>query len=105
MPASLVAACPLCGLRFTNRALLELHLREDHPRPQPKDGRNGLARAAEAAAPPAPADPAPGGRGRSADQARSGGINVTRDVIGGASRHGRCHLSLAGGDDSRGLSC
>jgi hypothetical protein len=71
MPASLVAACPLCGLRFTNRALLELHLREDHPRPQPKDGRNGLARAAEAAAPPAPADPAPG-RGRSADQARSG---------------------------------
>jgi hypothetical protein len=65
MPASLVAACPLCGLRFTNRALLELHLREDHPRPQPKDGRNGLARAAEAAAPPVP-----GGRYRSADQAR-----------------------------------
>jgi len=41
MPASLIATCPLCGLRFTNRALLELHLREDHPRPQPPDDRPG----------------------------------------------------------------
>jgi hypothetical protein len=24
--------CPLCGLRFSNPPLLELHIREDHPR-------------------------------------------------------------------------
>ena len=45
MPASLVVTCPLCGLRFTNRALLELHLREDHPRPQPKRDRPERPRA------------------------------------------------------------
>jgi hypothetical protein len=32
MPATLTATCPLCGLRFTNKRLLELHLREDHQR-------------------------------------------------------------------------
>jgi len=38
MPISLIAVCPLCGLRFANRALLELHVREDHRRrPQPRD--------------------------------------------------------------------
>ena len=31
MPASLVRTCPLCGLRFSNTPLLELHIREDHP--------------------------------------------------------------------------
>jgi hypothetical protein len=30
MPATLIANCPLCGLRFTNRSILELHVREDH---------------------------------------------------------------------------
>ena len=30
MPSTLIPACPLCGLRFSNRALLDLHLREDH---------------------------------------------------------------------------
>jgi hypothetical protein len=39
MPATLIATCPLCGLRFANRALLELHVREDHQRPQPIDRR------------------------------------------------------------------
>jgi hypothetical protein len=38
MPVSLVSACPLCGLRLANRALLELHVREDHrQRPPPRD--------------------------------------------------------------------
>jgi hypothetical protein len=37
MAAMLTAACPLCGLRFGSKALLELHVREDHPRaPQPQ---------------------------------------------------------------------
>jgi hypothetical protein len=37
MPSTLIATCSLCGLRFANRALLDLHLREDHPRRRPKD--------------------------------------------------------------------
>jgi hypothetical protein len=32
MTITQIATCPLCGLRFSNRPLLELHLREDHPR-------------------------------------------------------------------------
>ncbi len=30
MPSTLAPACSLCGLRFANRPLLELHIREDH---------------------------------------------------------------------------
>ena len=30
MPTTLNPACPLCGLRFGNRPLLDLHIREDH---------------------------------------------------------------------------
>jgi len=30
MPATIIGTCPLCWLRFGNRPLLELHLREDH---------------------------------------------------------------------------
>lgn len=30
MPATLIASCPLCGLSFAHRSILELHLREDH---------------------------------------------------------------------------
>jgi hypothetical protein len=41
MPATLIRTCPLCGLRFTNTPLLELHIREDHLRrhhPAPEEG-------------------------------------------------------------------
>jgi hypothetical protein len=31
MPSTLNPACPLCGLQYANRPLLELHIREDHP--------------------------------------------------------------------------
>lgn len=33
MPTTLIGTCPLCGLRFGNMPLLELHIREDHRRP------------------------------------------------------------------------
>ena len=41
MPATLIRTCPLCGLRFSNTPLLELHIREDHRRrrrPAPDGG-------------------------------------------------------------------
>jgi hypothetical protein len=34
MPTTLNPTCPLCGLRYTDRPLLELHVREDH---RPRD--------------------------------------------------------------------
>ena len=45
MPTTLNPTCPLCGLRYTDRSLLELHFREDHrprdrhaePEPAPGD--------------------------------------------------------------------
>jgi hypothetical protein len=30
MSSTLIPACPLCGLRFANRPLFDLHIREDH---------------------------------------------------------------------------
>jgi hypothetical protein len=30
MTSTLIPACPLCGLRYESRPLLELHIREDH---------------------------------------------------------------------------
>jgi hypothetical protein len=30
MPATLIQTCSVCGLRYSNRALLELHIRKDH---------------------------------------------------------------------------
>jgi hypothetical protein len=36
MPTTLNPTCPLCGLRYTGRPLLELHLREDH---HPRESR------------------------------------------------------------------
>lgn len=45
MPTTLNPTCPLCGLRYTDRSMLELHFREDHrprdpdaePEPDPPD--------------------------------------------------------------------
>jgi len=45
MPATLVRTCPLCGLRFSNLPLLELHIREDHPRRKRHPARHERDRA------------------------------------------------------------
>ena len=37
MTSTMTLACPLCGLRFAARPLLELHVREDH-RPSRRPG-------------------------------------------------------------------
>jgi hypothetical protein len=45
MTSSLVPTCPLCGLRYSHRSLLELHLREDHrTRRRPAPGHGGQDR-------------------------------------------------------------
>jgi hypothetical protein len=57
-------ACPLCGLRFENKPLLDLHIREDHrqrvSRERNGDSDPGSTRtpASGAEGPPDPADPA-----------------------------------------------
>lgn len=54
MTGTLNSACPLCGLRFASRPLLELHIREDHRRhgrrEQPGRSDPGGARATSASA-------------------------------------------------------
>ncbi len=49
MPTTLNPAYPLCGPRFGNKPLLDLHIREDHrhcvPRPQNGDCNPGSTRA------------------------------------------------------------
>ncbi|HUC26064.1 MAG TPA: hypothetical protein VMA73_25455 [Streptosporangiaceae bacterium] len=38
MSSTLTPTCPLCGLGYPNQPLLELHVREDHPRHQQPAG-------------------------------------------------------------------
>ena len=47
--------CPLCGLRYPARSLLDLHIREDHAQRDAK----AAAPVAEAQAPDQAQDPAP----------------------------------------------
>ena len=35
MPSTQIPTCPLCGLRFSARSLLDLHIREDHQERRP----------------------------------------------------------------------
>jgi hypothetical protein len=41
MSATLIRTCPLCGLRFDNLPILELHIREDHRRRERRPARDG----------------------------------------------------------------
>ena len=77
MSSMFATTCPLCGLRFPGRPLLDLHMRDDHPqrnRPAEPDhddsgdaGTSGTARAAYPGAMPTwhPARPASPMRRRS----------------------------------------
>ena len=66
MTSTLIPTCSLCGLRFANGALLDLHIREDHVarrRPADPDHRDsGEAGTSEAgtAGPPGSSRPASG---------------------------------------------
>jgi hypothetical protein len=53
MTSTLTPACPLCGLRYASKPLLELHIREDHrPRRRTRPGRPGDAGGTRASSPP-----------------------------------------------------
>jgi hypothetical protein len=51
MTSTLNPSCPLCGLRYASKPLLELHIREDH-RPQPGRLEVGGTQASSAAGNP-----------------------------------------------------
>lgn len=76
MPTTLNPACPLCGLRFGNNPLLDLHVREDHrQRVSAQDANRGAgstrAPASEAGRPAAA--PSSDGKTATAGPARHGG--------------------------------
>ncbi len=58
MTSTLTPTCSFCGLRFENRPLLELHVREDHPQrgPAAESRQSSTAAPASQSAPRHPAD-------------------------------------------------
>ena len=74
MTSQLIDTCPLCSLRFSNRPLLELHIRDDHVRTR---GRAPQEPADDDESPPAP-DLEP-------DQAPADSLPESRPVIRDAS--------------------
>jgi hypothetical protein len=90
MTSTLTPTCSFCGLRFANRPLLELHVREDHPqRGSPAESRQGYPADAPSAQ-PAPRSPA-AGHGQRARTARArAGIAGT-----GSQRSRRRHAGWA----------
>jgi len=65
MPSTLNPTCPLCGLRFENKPLLDLHMREDH-RKRVFRARNGDGDPGDARPPAAGADSPPGSHDQAA---------------------------------------
>ena len=54
MTSTLTPACPLCGLRYASKPLLDLHIREDHrPRRRAQPGRPDVAGGTRASSPAA----------------------------------------------------
>jgi hypothetical protein len=82
MPTTLSPACPLCGLRFGNKPVLDLHIREDHRQrvPRAQDGNRdpGSIRTAP------PADGPAHGPGLAFTPAR-----IAKEAAGGTTRRGR----------------
>jgi hypothetical protein len=53
MPTTLTPTCPLCGLRYHDRPLLELHIREDHrPRDRHAEAEPGPGDSGNTTTPP-----------------------------------------------------
>jgi hypothetical protein len=74
MSSTLTPTCAFCRLRFANRPLLELHVREDHPEHGSPPG-SGHGKPADAAA-PHPRSPASGHPERATDSSAKAGTAV-----------------------------
>jgi hypothetical protein len=107
MTSTLTPTCSFCGLRFENRPLLELHLRDDHPQrgtsaghragnpadiPSPRPHSDGpvSVHAQRAATPSAKPDTTSTGRGSRTGQTTGGLHRVIR-----AFRNANAQLLLA----------
>lgn len=111
MLSTLNPACPLCGLRFENKPLLDLHIREDHRqrvfRERNDESEPGSTRAPASGAEglPDPADPAatpswtskkaarPAGRGR-ADRAKTALWRALRALHKSSANYGAPQVRL-----------
>jgi hypothetical protein len=77
--------CPLCGLRYTDRSLLDLHIREDHvqrdrpPRPDPP-GDTAPPAPPPASPPPSPSPPRVARSGWAATARRAAATALTRAI-------------------------
>lgn len=111
MLSTLNPACPLCGLRFENKPLLDLHIREDHrqrvfrERNDDSDPGSTLAPASGAESVPDPAAPAatpswtskkaarPASRGR-ADRAKTALWRALRALHKSSANYGAPQVRL-----------
>lgn len=76
MSSTLTPTCSICRLRFANRPLLELHVREDHPERGSSAGSGHGMPAATAASRPHRRSPAGGHPERAADSSPKAGITM-----------------------------
>jgi hypothetical protein len=90
MTSTLTPTCSLCGLRFENRPLLELHAREDHPQlgtsVQPRQGKPADASVSQ---------PHPHSLANRQDQRAAAPRTEARTAIAGPRRLRRSHTGWA----------
>ena len=88
MSSTLYTTCPLCGLRFAGRPLLDLHVREDHPqRNRPAEPAHDDSRDT--------GTPSRGAGGpSSSDDLASGQVRHSREEVKERPRPGRAMTAL-----------
>jgi hypothetical protein len=92
MPSTLNPTCPLCGLRFGNKPLLDLHIREDHRERAPR-AQNGHRDTGSTRAPASGADSPPGGHDLAATPSRTSKKTTARTTTHGR-RAGRAMTAM-----------
>jgi hypothetical protein len=93
MSSTLATTCPLCGLRFAGRPLLELHMREDHLE-QDRPAGTGHDDCGGAGTPGDGLGSESGGGGLASGQARIADEEVTATTTGQRPRPGRAMTAL-----------
>jgi hypothetical protein len=91
MTSTLTPACPLCGLRYQSKPLLELHIREDHRQRVPRQHDGHRDPGSTRAAAPRP-DSAPDERDLASTPSRT--AREATAVTAGHPRSGRAMTAL-----------